>query len=392
MHIHEYQAKEILKKYEIPIPPYGVASSLEEAKKIIDLLSLDAAVVKIQVHAGGRGKAGGVKIAHGCTEILKTVEQLLGMKLINKQTTLDGVVANKVLITTLEQIKQEYYIGISINRSLAAPILIVSREGGADIEEVANRNPEKILMQKIALDGNLKPFQLLSIVKFLGWEGNLAKQGITYIKNLIQAFMENDAYLLEINPLAETVDGRLLVLDAKLSVDENALYRQPELQKLYDPTQYLPSENLAKEHELTYIGLDGNIGCLVNGAGLAMATMDLLRSYSGHPANFLDVGGGASKEQVEAGFKMVLSNPRVTAGLINIFGGIMDCNAVTDGVIAAAKGIDSKIPIIIRMEGTCSTEAKQKLQSSGLNIFIAESMEEAAIRAVAISQPFMRKV
>ncbi len=384
MNVHEYQAKEILKKYGIPIPDFGVASNDKEVQEVIDALGLNEAVIKIQVHAGGRGKAGGVKFAKSAAEIKKVARDLMGMKLVNNQTGPQGVVAQQVMISRPADIEKEYYIGAIIDRDHARPVLIASPEGGMEIEEIAEKTPEKILTLPIGLDGKLKPYHALRLTNFMGWKKDQAKLGRRIAQGLAKAFIDTDASLLEINPLITTPDGKIVALDAKLSVDDNALFRQGELAACYDPTQQSKSEVAAKQYDLAYIALDGNIGCMVNGAGLAMATMDIIHYYGGHPANFLDVGGGASKEKVAEGFKIILSDPKVKAILVNIFGGIMDCAVLAEGIITAARDFSIKIPLIVRMEGTNVERGKKLLQDSGLAITAADSLSDAAKKAVGV--------
>lgn len=382
MNVHEYQAKKILERYGVTVPPYGVASDLKEVELLIEKLKLDSAVVKVQVHAGGRGKAGGVKIAKNQSEILSAAKELIGMRIVNQQTGSVGVVAHQVLISPLEGIEKEYYLAAAIDRSLGRPIIIASPEGGMEIEEVAEKNPDAILKLPFRVDGTLYRFQQMRIAKFMGWEGDLLKQGMKMVAQLAKAFTETDAELLEINPLVKTPQGTLVALDAKLSVDENALYRQKEITEWYDPSQSSPNEVMAKEFDLAYVGLEGNIGCMVNGAGLAMATMDTIHHYGGEPANFLDVGGSASKEKVAHGFRIILLDPNVRAIFVNIFGGIMDCGVLAAGVVAASKEDHVSVPLIVRMEGTNVQEGKRILHESGLNIITADTMAEGALKAV----------
>jgi succinyl-CoA synthetase beta subunit len=383
MNTHEYQAKQILKRYGIPIPDFGVASSLAEAEKVVKELGLNEAVIKIQVHAGGRGKAGGVKFAKNPQDILNLCKQLIGMKMVNNQTGKRGVVAKKVLISRPAEIKKEYYLGAIIDRQKALPILIASPEGGMEIEEIAVKHPEKILTLPIELNGKVHSYHLWRLANFMGWKEETAKNGMTIAAGIAKAFIDTDASLLEINPLIETPTGAILALDAKLSVDENALFRQPEIAAFYDPDQQSPNEVAAKEFNLAYVALDGNIGCMVNGAGLAMATMDIIHYYGGEPANFLDVGGGASKEKVAEGFKIILSDPNVKAILVNIFGGIMNCATLAAGIIFAASELSVKVPLIVRMEGTNVEEGKRLLKDSKLTITTVDSLAEAAEKAVA---------
>ena len=383
MNTHEYQAKEILQRYGIPIPEFAVATKVGEVEKAIRHLHLKEGVVKIQVHAGGRGKAGGVKFGKTPEEILRAAEQLIGMKMVNNQTGPEGVIAHQVLITKPVDIKKEYYLGAVIDREGAVPILIASPEGGMEIEEVAAKHPDKILKLPIELNGTLRGFRLVRLCNFMGWKGDLAKEGARIAQGLAKAFIETDASLLEINPFVESADGKLWALDAKLSVDDNALYRQPDISAYYDPTQVSANEVAAKEFELAYIALDGNIGCMVNGAGLAMATMDIIQYYGGKPANFLDVGGGASKEKVAAAFKIILSDPKVKAILVNIFGGIMNCATLAEGIIDAASEMEIRVPLVVRMEGTNVEQGKKLLEKSKLSIVTADTLAEAAEKVCA---------
>ena len=383
MNIHEYQAKEILQTYGIPIPSFGIASNDAEIDEVIKDLNLKEAVVKIQVHAGGRGKAGGVKFAKTPDEIREIAKELIGMKMVNNQTGPQGVIAHQVMLSTPSAIEKEYYIGAIIDRENARPVLIASPEGGMEIEEIAEKMPEKILTIPIQLDGTLKPFHLLRLTNFMGWKKEMAKKGRRIAQGLAKAFIETDASLLEINPLITTPEQEIVALDAKLSIDENALYRQPDIATFYDPTQQSKSEIAAKQYDLAYIALDGNIGCMVNGAGLAMATMDIIHFYGGEPANFLDVGGGASAEKVAEGFRIILSDPKVKAILVNIFGGIMDCAVLAEGIISAAKEDAIEVPLVVRMEGTNVEQGKKLLKDSGLAIITADSLADAAKKAVA---------
>lgn len=383
MDVHEYQAKKILQHYDIPIPEFEVAGDALQIEHAIKHLHLKSAVIKIQVHAGGRGKAGGVKFAKSPEEILRIGKQLIGMKLINNQTGPEGVIAHKVLIAKPLDIKKEYYLGAIIDRQRGEPILIASPEGGMDIEEVAAKHPDKILKVPIELDGRVRPYRKVRLAKFMGWSGEQAKLGSRIAEGVAKAFIETDASLLEINPLVEDEEGKLWALDAKLSVDDNALFRQHEIALFYDPSQVSHNEVEAKKHDLAYIALDGNIGCMVNGAGLAMATMDIIHHYGGKPANFLDVGGGASTEKVTAGFKIILSDPKVKAILVNIFGGIMSCKTLAEGIIAAVKETGITVPLVVRMEGTNVEEGKALLEKSKLPIITADGLTEAAEKVVA---------
>lgn len=382
MNLHEYQAKKILKKYGLPIPEFGVASSSQEARRVVDDLRLDEAVVKIQVHAGGRGKAGGVKFAKNREEIVEVAKKLIGMKMVNLQTGPEGVVAHKVLISKPVDIAKEFYLGAVMDRERAMPILIASPEGGMEIEEIAHKTPEKILKLPFGSDGKLRGYQLLRLTKFMGWKGKVAKQGAMIAQELAKCFMDVDAALLEINPLVLTKEDELVLLDAKLSIDDNALFRHKEIAEMYDATQVSPQEAAAKKFDLAYIAMHGEIGCMVNGAGLAMATMDIIKLLGGSPANFLDVGGSATKEKVSEGFKIILSDPHVKAIMVNIFGGIMNCATLAEGVVHACKEQQVKVPVVVRMEGTNVDEGKRILKTSGLKILSAEDFKKAAELAV----------
>ncbi|WP_068470056.1 ADP-forming succinate--CoA ligase subunit beta [Candidatus Protochlamydia phocaeensis] len=386
MNTHEFQAKQILQRYGIPIPPFYVVSSLPEVEELLRKHEWQSAVLKVQIHAGGRGKAGGVKVASSPEAIRQAARELLGKKIINQQTGPEGMVAHQLLISPTIAIAKEFYLGAFISRERAQSVVIASPVGGVDIEQVAQQTPEKVLIIPIPLEGELRSYQLLRLVKFMGWKEGLAKQGMALIKGLVQAFSATDASLLEINPLVETKQGELVALDAKLVVDDNALFRQPEIKAFFDPTQVSANEARAQQQELAYVALDGNIGCMVNGAGLAMATMDIIQYFGGRPANFLDVGGGASKEKVAEGFKILLSDPKVKAILVNIFGGIMNCETLASGIIEAAREQHLHVPLIVRMEGTNVEKGKQLLQESHLNIKIANSLTEAAQEAVNVAK------
>jgi succinyl-CoA synthetase beta subunit len=404
MNLHEYQAKWILQRYGIPVPVFFVASSLEEVKALIDKHQLIDAVLKVQVHAGGRGKAGGVRRASYSSEILSVANELIGKKIINEQTGPLGMISSQILITAPVEIISEYYLGIIIDRQQGRDVLIASPEGGIDIEQIARESPEKILRVPIPFDGVLKPFHLMRIAKFMGWSGAVAQNGSAIVTALVNAFIETDATLIEINPLVlcrkpaefdgssversevgsetSTESEYLSALDAKCVIDDSALFRHPELRDFFDPSQISPNEALAAKYELAYVGLDGTIGCMVNGAGLAMATMDLIQQFGGKPANFLDVGGGASKEKISEGFKIILSDPNVKAILINIFGGIMNCETLAAGIIAAANELEIHVPLIVRLEGTNVVEGKKLLLDSNLNLITANGLSEAAQKVV----------
>lgn len=386
MNIHEYQAKKILKKFGIPIPDFFVVSSTDEVKQLIAKHHLQQAVVKVQIHAGGRGKAGGVKFAKTPDEILKASQELLGKVIVNHQTGSHGMPSEKLLISKPIDITHEYYLGVTIDRQNRCLVLIASPEGGMEIEKVAEHSPDKVLTLSIPLSGHFRPYHLLRIVKFMGWQDDLAKQGMEIVNQLVKVFKTTDAQLLEINPLIKTTDNQLWALDAKLVIDDNALFRQPELKEFFDPSQMAVEEARAHQNELAYVALEGEIGCMVNGAGLAMATMDLIHHHGGKPANFLDVGGGATKEKVAEGFKIILSDPKVKAVLVNIFGGIMNCETLAEGIIAAANELHIHVPLVIRMEGTNVEKGRQLLKESGLNIIVADQLTDAAEKVVDAAQ------
>jgi len=382
MHLHEYQAKRVLKSFGVPIPEFFVASSVEEAKEIVEGNDLKAAVVKVQVHAGGRGKAGGVKIAKSAEEIVKASEELIGMKIVTKQTGPEGMVAHKVLIDRMVDIAEEYYLGAVIDRKRKRAMLVASPEGGMNIEEIAEQKPDRILSIPIRLDGSIRSYHLIKLAKFMGWGFKGSDPAMKMVKALAKAFIQSDASLLEINPLVKTKEGEYFAIDAKMTIDDNALYRQRELADDYDPTQQPEAERKAHEHNLAYVAMEGNIGCMVNGAGLAMSTMDIIHFYGGEPANFLDVGGGADEEKVAAGFRLILSDPNVKALLVNIFGGIMNCQTIAKGVIKATSEEAVKVPLVVRLEGTDVDKGKALLKESGLNIIVANTLAEAAEKVV----------
>lgn len=386
MHIHEHQAKSILQKFGIYVPPYVVIDSLDQLNNAIEALETEEIVLKVQVHAGGRGKAGGIKIAKSRAEIANAAKELLGMKIVNAQTGKEGVIAHTLLLTPLVHYKKEYYLAAIVDRQKCQALLIASPEGGMEIEEIAATMPNKIATFPIGPAGKLRSYHLIKLAKFMRWEGSVAPAGKALATALAKAFMQTDSALLEINPLVETSDGTLLALDAKFSLDDNGAFRQPEIVKFYDPTQAPQREADAKAFDLAYVALDGNIGCMVNGAGLAMATMDLIKTHGGAPANFLDVGGGATQEKVAEGFKIILEDPSVKAIFVNIFGGIMNCATLATGIIVAAQQYHITVPVIVRMEGTNVEEGKALLQNSGLKISIAATLSDGAQQAVLAAQ------
>lgn len=381
MNLHEYQAKQLLSKYKIPVPEFYIIEKLNELDGVLDALKTDQVVIKVQVHAGGRGKAGGVKLAKSKEEAKAHVKSMLGMKICNQQTGKEGVIAEKLLITPIISFKKEYYLGAVVDRKNARAVIIASPEGGMEIEEIAAQKPERILTVPIPLNGEMPVYHLWEIAGFMGWKEGIRDQGMEIVRQVAKAFMELDASLLEINPLVETADA-LLALDAKLSIDDNALFRHKALADLFDSRQISSLEAIARHYDLAYIALEGNIGCMVNGAGLAMATMDIIEIAGGKPANFLDVGGGADKEKVAEAFKIILSDPQVKAVLINIFGGIMNCETLAAGIIKGASEKNLKIPVVVRMEGTHVENGKAMLEKSKLPIQIANSLQAAAEMAV----------
>lgn len=385
MHLHEYQAKDILSRYGIKIPPYFVVSSLNDGKKIIQQENLTSGVVKAQVHSGGRGKHGGVIVAKNQSDLLDGIERLLGMKFSSNQTSGEFLPVNQVLISPLIDIIAEFYIAITIDRKKKTPVLMLSPYGGVDIEKIAENHPDRLLVIPISSRG-VYQYQMRQIVKFMQWEGSAAKQAYTLVPKLIQCFYDYDALLLEVNPLVLTADENLLVLDAKMTIDDNALYRHEDIERFYDPSQENERDVLARKLGLSYVALQGNIGCLVNGAGLAMSTMDVLKLHGGSPANFLDVGGGASQRQIQDAVALVLSDELVKVLFINIFGGIIDCSVVASGLVNAIAENQKTVPIVIRLEGTNVDLGKEIMQRSGISYKFTQSMDEGAQLAVKWSQ------
>jgi succinyl-CoA synthetase beta subunit len=385
MKIHEYQAKAILAKFGVPVPRGEVAFSSQEAGDIARRLGGGVTVVKAQIHAGGRGKAGGVKVVKSAEEAEKAAAVLLGATLVTYQTGPTGQVVSRLLIEEGLAIDRELYLSIVVDRSTQKAVLMVSAEGGVDIEEVAAKTPEKIFKEFIDAGTGLAPFQARKLAFALQLHGDQVSKAAKMMMALYQAFVGTDASLLEINPLITTKGGDLLALDAKMNFDDNALSRHPDIRDLRDLSEEDPLEVEASKFSLNYIRLDGNIGCMVNGAGLAMATMDIIKLAGGTPANFLDVGGGANTEQIRNAFKILMSDKNVKAVLINIFGGILRCDILAAGVIAAVKELGVPVPIVIRMKGTNVEEGKRMLAESGLNFTTAETMNEAADKVVALA-------
>lgn len=389
MDTHEFQAKSIFQKYGIPVPEYRVVSNKNDVETALDELAITEAVVKVQVHAGGRGKAGGVKIGKSRQEILDLSRKMIGMKIVNNQTGPAGVTAHQLMITELSDIAKEYYMGVIVDRENAEIVMMVSPDGGMDIEEVAEKTPERILKLPINLTGEMADGDLEKLAHFMKWEGKTKEQGMDIAAKLAKLFVECDGSLIEINPLIELPNGDITALDAKLSIDDNALFRQKEIKSMYDPSQKPAAEVIAHELDLAYIPLEGTVGCMVNGAGLAMATMDII-GYFGKdkgvaPANFLDVGGSADREKVAKSCKIILSDPSVKAILVNIFGGIMKCDTIAEGIIAAVKEEEIKVPLVVRLEGTNVDKGKKLLQESGLKIIAADDLEDAAKKVVNTS-------
>ena len=389
MNIHEYQARELFEKFGVATSGGRVAFTPDEAAEVAKTIT-GQIVVKAQIHAGGRGKGvfkngfkGGVHLCADAAQAKEFAGQMLGQTLVTKQTGEEGKLVSKVLVAEAVDISRELYFAILLDRASSAPIIIASTEGGVDIEEVAEKTPEKIFREQIHPLLGLQPYQTRKLAEKLGLTGKLLNQAVKLFTAMYQLFMARDCSIVEVNPLVVTPDGRLLALDAKFNFDDNALYRQPEIVAMRDKTEEDPREVAASEYALNYIGLDGNIACLVNGAGLAMATMDIIQYAGGSPANFLDVGGGASKEQVTAAFKIILSDPQVKGILVNIFGGIMDCNVIAQGIVAAAKEVSINIPLVVRLEGNNVAAGKKTLDESGLALTSADTLADAAKKVVA---------
>ena len=385
MKIHEYQAKAILARYGVTTPRGEVAYTKEEAREAAQRLKSHVVVVKAQIHAGGRGKGGGVKLARSGDEAEDIAGHILGMNLVTPQTGPAGRLVKRVLIEEGLDIKRELYLGLLIDRASGLPVFMASAAGGMDIEEVAKENPEAILRETIQPVVGLQPYQARKIAFGLGLPGDVATHATPFFQALYRAFMDTDASLLEINPCVLTGDGKLVALDAKMTFDDNALFRHPNLRELRDLDEEDPLEVEASKYGLNYIKLDGSVACMVNGAGLAMATMDIIKYAGGSPANFLDVGGGASSEQVKNAFRILMSDPSVRAVFINIFGGILRCDVLATGVVAAAKDLQLKVPVVVRMEGTNVEMGQKILRESGLNFTIAEGMKDGAQKVVALA-------
>jgi succinyl-CoA synthetase beta subunit len=386
MKIHEYQAKAILAKFGVPVPRGEVVVKKGEAEAAAERLGTPVVVVKAQIHAGGRGKAGGVKIAKSPEEAATFAERMLGMKLITAQTGPEGRIVRRVLVEEGLDIKRELYLSVLVDRAVGAPVFMASAAGGMEIEQVAKDNPEAILRETIRPETGFQAYHARKLAFGLGLSAELAHAAAPFMQSLYRAFIETDSSLLEINPCVVTGDGRLVALDAKMNFDDNALYRHPEFKDLRDLDEETPLEVEASKYKLNYIKLDGTIACMVNGAGLAMATMDIIKLSGGSPANFLDVGGDASEERVKNAFWILLSDPNVKAVFINVFGGILRCDMLASGIVGAAKELRFKVPVVVRMEGTNVRQGQEILRNSGLNFAVANGMKDGAEKAVALAQ------
>ncbi|MDL4840048.1 ADP-forming succinate--CoA ligase subunit beta [Aquibacillus rhizosphaerae] len=384
MNIHEYQGKELLRKYGVAVPNGQVAYTVDEAVEAAKNLGTSVSVVKAQIHAGGRGKAGGVKVAKNLDEVRTYANEILGKTLVTHQTGPQGKEVKRLLIEEGCDIQKEYYVGLVLDRATSKVTMMASEEGGTEIEEVAEKTPEKIFKEVIDPVTGLLPFQARRLAFNINIPKEYLSKAVKFMLGLYQAFVEKDCSIAEINPLVTTGDGEVLALDAKLNFDDNALFRQKDIQTYRDLDEEDAKEIEASKHDLSYIALDGNIGCMVNGAGLAMATMDIIKHYNGDPANFLDVGGGATAEKVTEAFKIILSDSNVKGILVNIFGGIMKCDVIAEGVVAATKQVGLEIPLVVRLEGTNVDLGKKILAESGLNITAAESMADGAEKIVSL--------
>jgi succinyl-CoA synthetase beta subunit len=385
MNLHEYQAKDVFRNYGIPVPAGRAASSPEEAVSAAEGLGGSVWVVKAQVHAGGRGKAGGVKVVRDLKAVKEAAQAMLGQRLVTKQTAAEGLPIERVYVESGSDIDREIYLSLTLNRERGRIAVIASAAGGMDIEEVAANTPEQILTVNIHPAAGLQAFQCRKLAFGLGLSGQQVAEFQSILMALYRLYVEEDASLVEVNPLIVTKQGRVVALDAKINIDANALFRQKELAALRDPSQEDPMERRASEHDLNYVSLDGDIACMVNGAGLAMATMDLIKLHGGAPANFLDVGGGATSERVTAAFELILSNAKVRAILVNIFGGIVRCDLIAEGVINAVKNVGVKVPVVVRLEGTNADKAREMLSDSGLTITAAADLTDAARKVVALA-------
>jgi len=382
MNIHEYQAKNVLKQYGVPVPNGIPAFTADEARAAAEKLGSDVFVVKAQIHAGGRGKAGGVKVVKTADDVFEEAKELLGKVLVTHQTGPEGKEVNRLYVEEGSNIEKEYYISAVLDRETSGVTFIASQEGGVEIEEVAEKEPEKIIRVTVNPGIGIQGYHIRELGFGLGFSGDQLKQFGKIAKGIYDAFVATDASQVEINPLVKTAEGDIIALDAKMNFDSNALYRQKEIFELRDETEEDELEVRASNFDLSYVKMDGNIGCMVNGAGLAMATMDIIKFYGAEPANFLDVGGGATKEKVTEAFKIILSDTAVKGILVNIFGGIMRCDIIAEGVIAAAKEVNISVPLVVRLEGTNVEKGKEILASSGLDIIPADDLDDAASKIV----------
>jgi succinyl-CoA synthetase beta subunit len=382
VNIHEYQAKQLFRDYGVDVP-FGIpAFSVDEAIKAAESISTEIKVVKAQIHAGGRGKAGGVKIARNAADVEKYSNELIGKILVTHQTGPSGKEVKRLLIEEGCNIDKEYYLSMILDRSISKIIVMVSTEGGMDIEEVADKNPEKIIKEVVEPSMGLQQFQARKIAFKLGLKDKLVFKFVNLLSNLYNLFIEKDCSIVEVNPLVTTIEGNLVALDAKINFDANALFRHQDILSLRDLNEEDPKEIEASKFDLSYISLDGNIGCMVNGAGLAMSTMDIIKLYGGNPANFLDVGGSASSEKVTEAFKIILSDRNVKGIFVNIFGGIMKCDVIAEGIVSATKQVSLTLPLVVRLEGTNVQKGKEILNASGLNIMSASSLSDGAEKIV----------
>ena len=393
MNIHEYQAKDLLERFGAETPRGRVARTPAEAERVARELGINTLVVKAQIHAGGRGKGtftsgfkGGVHLCKTAGQARDLAARMLGQTLVTHQTGPEGRVVNQVLVGESVDIEKEFYFAILTDRATGSPVIVASSEGGVDIEEVAAHHPDKIIREPVDPAFGLQPFQTRKLARLLGFAPYQMRAACKMFASLYRCFSACDCSMVEINPLVLTKGGKVLALDAKFSFDDNALFRHPELVDLRDAAEEDPREVAASKHHLSYIGLDGNIGCMVNGAGLAMATMDIIKHHGGEPANFLDVGGGASEEQVTEAFKILLSDPKVKAVLVNIFGGIMKCDVIAAGILQAVKAVKLEIPLVVRLEGTNVEEGRRMLAESGLQIVPASDLDDAARQVVALAE------
>ncbi|PZN29007.1 MAG: ADP-forming succinate--CoA ligase subunit beta [Proteobacteria bacterium] len=389
MNLHEYQSKQLFASYGIPVPTGHVAATPVDAAAAARRIGGSKWVVKAQVHAGGRGKAGGVKLADSPEDVAQAAEAMLGQRLVTHQTGPEGLPVSQVFVEEGSVIARELYLSLVLNRDLGQIAFIASAAGGMDIEEVAAQTPEKIIRVNIHPAAGLQPAQCRVLAYGLGLEGKQVEEFAAIAQALYKLYLERDASLVEINPLIVTDDGRLVALDAKVNIDDNALFRQKELARWRDPSQEDPMERAAAQHELNYVSLDGDIACMVNGAGLAMATMDLIKLHGGTPANFLDVGGGATRERVTEAFNLILSNKNVRAILVNIFGGIVRCDMIADGIIHAVKDVGVRVPVVVRIEGTNAPQGRKLLEESGLGVTPAADLTDAAQKVVAAARAYV---